>query len=227
VAIAGGQPGPEPDSIAPLPPGDRLRAGPRHPKATINRGVRRTRALISDGTAKPPGAGKAPGAVGSAHRSTRKWSTIWRGGVSVSSPWRKPAMPSDPAATTEYQARGPAAQGKVRMDYPSLSLSGDKVAVQVNLFTIGSNAFAGSTVYVVDKAAPTALGASIVPRVLRADQPGFQRQQVSPWRLQLDPGDPGQRPQLLGCARICLSATGHLGHMRRPCHDGRRSDQVW
>ena len=56
----------------------------------------------------------------------------------------------------------PAAQGQVWMDYPSLGFSGDKVTVQVNLFTIANNAFAGSTVYVFDKAALLNPGASIV-----------------------------------------------------------------
>jgi hypothetical protein len=38
------------------------------------------------------------------------------------------------------------------MDYPSLGFTSDKVSVQVNLYTIGDNQFASSTIYSFDKA---------------------------------------------------------------------------
>jgi hypothetical protein len=48
------------------------------------------------------------------------------------------------------------AQGNVWMDYPSLGLTADKVTVQVNLYTFDNpGQFAGSTVYVFDKASLT------------------------------------------------------------------------
>jgi hypothetical protein len=45
-----------------------------------------------------------------------------------------------------------AAQGEVWLDYPSLGFTADKVTVQVNLYTRDGNRFAGSTIYVIDKA---------------------------------------------------------------------------
>lgn len=45
-----------------------------------------------------------------------------------------------------------AAQGQVWLDYPSVGFTADKITVQVNLFTRAGNAFAGSTVYAIDKA---------------------------------------------------------------------------
>lgn len=45
-----------------------------------------------------------------------------------------------------------AEQGPVWLDYPSLGFTQDKITVQVNLFRRDSNRFAGSTVYVFDKA---------------------------------------------------------------------------
>ncbi len=60
----------------------------------------------------------------------------------------------DPAQPWSTQAVmvDPAAQGNVWMDYPSIGFTADKITVQVNLFTIANNQFAGSTVYVFDKA---------------------------------------------------------------------------
>lgn len=70
----------------------------------------------------------------------------------------------DPTQPWQLQtvAVDPAAQGQVWMDYPSLGFSADKVTVQVNLFKIDGNAFAGSTVYVFDKAALSNPGAAAV-----------------------------------------------------------------
>lgn len=45
----------------------------------------------------------------------------------------------------------PNQQGAVWLDYPSLGFSKDKITVQLNLFTIVGNNFAGSSVYVFDK----------------------------------------------------------------------------
>jgi hypothetical protein len=45
-----------------------------------------------------------------------------------------------------------AVQGQVWFDYPSVGFTSDKITAQVNLFTRNGNAFAGSTVYVFDKA---------------------------------------------------------------------------
>ena len=45
----------------------------------------------------------------------------------------------------------PELHGTVWLDYPSVGFSADKITVQVNLFTLADNAFAGSTIYVWDK----------------------------------------------------------------------------
>lgn len=59
----------------------------------------------------------------------------------------------------------PARQGAVWLDYPSVGFTDDKVTVQVNLYTLADNAFAGSSVYVWDKHAlynpPHAAAASL------------------------------------------------------------------
>ena len=47
----------------------------------------------------------------------------------------------------------PTTQGVTWIDYPSLGYTDDKITVSINLFTRDTNAFFGSTVYVVDKAA--------------------------------------------------------------------------
>jgi hypothetical protein len=62
---------------------------------------------------------------------------------------------ADPTGNWTIQQIGvdPAAQGPVWMDYPMLGFSGDKVTVQVNLFTLAANRFAGSTIYVFEKSA--------------------------------------------------------------------------
>ena len=53
-------------------------------------------------------------------------------------------------ATLQIQV-DPNEQGPVWLDYPSLGFSQDKITVQLNLFTIAGNNFAGSSVYVFDK----------------------------------------------------------------------------
>ncbi|HSG38356.1 MAG TPA: hypothetical protein VLE27_01865, partial [Thermoanaerobaculia bacterium] len=45
----------------------------------------------------------------------------------------------------------PAQQGEVWLDYPSVGFTEDKITVQVNLFTLVGNNFAGSSIYVWDK----------------------------------------------------------------------------
>jgi DNA-binding beta-propeller fold protein YncE len=59
--------------------------------------------------------------------------------------------PSQPWWTQSVSV-DPNAQGNTWMDYPSLGFSADKVTVQVNLFALSGNQFAGSTIYVFDKA---------------------------------------------------------------------------
>lgn len=44
----------------------------------------------------------------------------------------------------------PARQGDVWLDYPCIGFSADKITVQVNLFTLAGNQFAGSSIYVWD-----------------------------------------------------------------------------
>ena len=45
-----------------------------------------------------------------------------------------------------------AAQGPVWLDFPSVGFTADKITIQVNLFTLANNDFAGSTIYAFDKA---------------------------------------------------------------------------
>lgn len=71
-------------------------------------------------------------------------------GEDPTQPWQLQTVPVDPTA-----------QGPVWMDYPSLGFSADKVTVQVNLFTTDSNAFAGSTIYVFDKASLNSPGSAV------------------------------------------------------------------
>jgi hypothetical protein len=61
---------------------------------------------------------------------------------------------ADPTGNWTFQQIGvdADAQGAIWMDYPMLGFCGDKVTVQVNLFTLTANRFAGSTVYVFEKA---------------------------------------------------------------------------
>ncbi len=50
-----------------------------------------------------------------------------------------------------FVAVDPALQGDVWLDFPSIGFAADKVTVQVNLYTLQGNRFAGSSVYVWDK----------------------------------------------------------------------------
>jgi hypothetical protein len=52
---------------------------------------------------------------------------------------------------TGYVRVDPSRQGEVWLDFPSVGFSADKITVQVNLYALGTNAFAGSTIYVWDK----------------------------------------------------------------------------
>lgn len=45
----------------------------------------------------------------------------------------------------------PVEQGEVWLDFPSVGFSEDKITVQVNLYTLANNFFAGSSIYVWDK----------------------------------------------------------------------------
>jgi hypothetical protein len=45
----------------------------------------------------------------------------------------------------------PALQGEVWLDFPSVGFTEDKITVQVNLFTLAGNQFAGSSIYVWEK----------------------------------------------------------------------------
>lgn len=45
----------------------------------------------------------------------------------------------------------PSEQGSVWLDFPSIGFTADKVTVQVNMYTLGTNDFAGSSIYVWDK----------------------------------------------------------------------------
>jgi hypothetical protein len=54
--------------------------------------------------------------------------------------WISNAVPVDPAL-----------QGEVWLDFPSVGFTEDKITVQVNLFTLAGNLFAGSSIYVWEK----------------------------------------------------------------------------
>lgn len=63
----------------------------------------------------------------------------------------KTGDPTGEWATAEIQV-DPQEQGEVWLDYPSVGFTADKITVQVNLFTRPGNRFAGSSIYVWDKA---------------------------------------------------------------------------
>lgn len=95
--------------------------------------------------------------------------------------WSSVLVPIDPL--------GPGQQG-IWLDYPSLGFSADKVTVQVHLYTLAGNDFAGSNIYVWDKDQLFADPDTAAVRLFHlADQGGPQVPAIT--------SDPGQRDQFL------------------------------
>lgn len=85
---------------------------------------------------------------------------------------------------------GPGQQGTVWLDYPSLGFSADKVTVQVNVYTLAGNRFAGSNIYVWDKDQLFADADTAAVRLFHfPDQGGTQVPAIT--------SEPGQRDQFL------------------------------
>lgn len=89
---------------------------------------------------------------------------------------------------TSFIRVDPAQQGEVWLDYPSVGFTEDKITVQVNLYTLQGNHFAGSSIYVWDKhqlysSHPT----PAVSLFVLTDQGGTQVPAVT-----LDPGEATQ-----------------------------------
>ena len=95
--------------------------------------------------------------------------------------WSSVLVPIDPS--------GPGQQG-IWLDYPSLGFSADKVTVQVNLYTLAGNRFAGSNIYVWDKNQLYQNTDTAAVRLFHLpDQGGTQVPAIT--------SDPGQRVQFL------------------------------
>jgi hypothetical protein len=95
--------------------------------------------------------------------------------------WSSVLVPIDPL--------GPGQQG-IWLDYPSLGFSADKVTVQVNLYTLAGNRFAGSNIYVWDKDQLFADTDTAAVRLFHLpDQGGTQVPAMT--------SEPGQRDQFL------------------------------
>lgn len=85
---------------------------------------------------------------------------------------------------------GPSQQGTLWLDYPSLGFSDDKVTIQVNLYTLQGNHFAGSNIYVWDKDRLYADADTAAVRLFHfKDQGGTQVPAIT--------SEPGQRDHFL------------------------------